>query len=370
MSWRYFAQRLTRTGPGAMLDLELPLTDVSLTDALSGPDQGSAVIPVEFLRLKDDRGQPLLREWGTAIYAEADGLIRHGGILAHSGFDGPSWNLEWTGFTGYALGLPYLDSIYSVQEDPLNIVRHIWGHIQSVHSPLGLVLDGTTSPVRIGTELEQVDFDTQSGPVSFESGPHKLNWWSTHDLGREVDSLAKETPFDYTEEHAWAGSTIEHRMRLWYPRKSVRRHNLRFVLGENVTVTPSVEYNGDEFANAALGLGAGEGRDMVRSPIIADEQDDRLRRVVVIADKGLRSIREVTSLAQRELVRRLDLGVVESVTVRQHPHADITTIQTGDEILLQAETGWVDVQMWVRVLSRTFTPDSGDFAELSVEKAA
>lgn len=372
MSWRYFAQRLTRSGPGEILDIELPLSDVRLADVLSGPDQGAATIPVEIVRLKDPAtGRPILREWGTAIYAESDGLIRHGGVLVRSGFSEGAWTLEWSGFTGYAKDLPYTGSSYGVDVDPLDRVRHIWNHIQTEHSPLNLVLDNTASPIRIGTELEQVEFDTQAGPVSFEAGPHKLAWWLTHDLQAEVDKLAKETPFDYTEEHEWAeDGTIQHRMRLWYPRKGVRRHNLRFVLGENIVSTPEITHEGDDFANACLALGAGEGRDMIRSDVIADERDDRLRRVAVATDKSLRSKQAVTELARRELVARLELGGVESITIRDHPNAPLTSVDRGDEILIQAETGWIDTSTWVRVLSRTINPDASGFAELAVEKAA
>lgn len=370
MAWRYFAQRLTPDGPAEILDLELPLVDPTLTETLSGPSAISASIPLEFSRLKVG-GRPLLAEWGAAIYAEADGQIRLGTILVRSQFADQEWSLECSGFTGYAQGLPYLDATFFVEEDPLNIVRHIWDYIQTKHSPLGMVLDGTTSPVRLGTELEQVEFDTQAGPVSFEAGPRKLAWFQTDDLGKEVDSYAKETPFDYTEEHSWnAGRTnIEHRMRLWYPRKGVRRPDLRFVLGENLFTPPSITSDGAEYANGVLGLGAGEGRDMIRSEVAYAATVDRLRRVAVVTDKSLRSQTSVNALARRELAMRLEAEEVSTVIVRNHPHADVTAIEVGDEIRIQAEGGWRDVDLWCRVLSRSIKPDSSDDVELSVIRA-
>ncbi len=83
--WRYLAQRLTRDGSsGPWLDNELPLTDVSFTDVLSGPTQLTATITPELTRLVAADGKPLLDEWGTAIYAEADGEIRAAAILVSS----------------------------------------------------------------------------------------------------------------------------------------------------------------------------------------------------------------------------------------------------------------------------------------------
>lgn len=366
--WRYIAQRLTGDGAGQFLDFDVPLQGVSLTRVLSGPDALSATIPVEVARLMGDDGRPLFEEWGTAIYAEADGQIRSGGILVRSAFDGPKWSLECAGFRGYLTDLPYTSSQHFVEADPLDIVRHIWQHVQAQPGGnLGVVVDGTTSPVRIGEELEQVEFDTTNGPVSFEAGPKKLAYWLTDDLGKEVDDLAKTTPFDYDDEHIWLpDGTIQHRFRLYYPSKGRRREDLRFVSGENITAQPSIERDGDEYCNEVLMLGAGEGRDMVRAS--HSRPDGRLRRVAVHSDKAVRSTAAAARVAAAELAARSGLDDVRTVEVRNHPHAPIGSFDVGDEILVEGETGWQDFSLWCRVLSYTINPDESDTMSLTIAR--
>lgn len=369
MAWRYLAQRLTGDGAGEFLDMSLPLSGVGVTETLSGPDRITGTVEPEVMRLKGPDGRPLLDEWSTAIYAEENGLIRAGGILTRSIFAQSRWTLDAMGFCGYANGMPYTGSEFFVEEDPTNIFRHIWEHLQArPGGDIGLQVDGTTSPVRLGTELKQVEFDTQAGPVSFEAGPYKLAWYLTEDLGRNLDQLASETPFDYREEHAWnAAGDIEHHLRIGYPKLGTRRTDLRFVIGENVSAVPTVERDGDEYANEVLSLGAGEGRDMVRG---GDARaDGRLRRVAVVADKTARSKRAANALARRELAARQGLDEVTDITVRDHPHARVGSWQPGDEVRLQGEMGWVKVDMWVRILSSTISPADLSVARLTVQRS-
>lgn len=365
-SWRYIAQRLTGDGAGEFIDFDLPLRGVQITDQLSGPPRITGSLSPEVARLVDSRGKPLLEEWSTAIYAEADNQIRGGGILSVSGFDGSSWSLDCVGFCGYPQGMPYTDSWYGVEIDPLDVVRHIWEHLQSKpNGNIGMVLSDLKTGLKIGTELEQVEFDTQAGEhVSFEAGPVKLNWYTTDDLGKEIDDLATETPFDYHERHYWSGDTIVHKLDFGYPRLGRRREDLRFVLGENIMLIPSVSIDGDEYANEVMALGAGEGRDMKRA--LVAKNDGRLRRVAVVDDKSLTTVDKATSLARKELNRRQGLADITEVTVRDHPHAEIGAWVVGDEIRVQGELGWQDIDVWCRVISSTISPEEGDAAQLTL----
>lgn len=368
--WRYIAQRLTGDGAGEIVEWNLPLTDPQITKVLSGPDTVAGKITPEIGRLIADDGRLLLEEWGTAVYAEKDGQIRAGGILVHSQLNGHEWDLECVGFAGYPQGMAYTDSNFFVVADPLDIVRHIWDHLQSQPGgDLGVVVDGTVSPVRIGTVLQQAEFDTQAGPVSFEHGPFKLAWYMTDDLGSEIDKLAKETPFDYTESHTWVEGTanqIEHRIHLHYPRRGRRREDLRFAIGENVLVIPEVTRDGDEYANEILSLGAGEGSSMIRAGV--SRPDGRLRRVAVVTNKDSRSVREAATTANLELAARQGLDEIGSIEVIDHPHAPIGSWSEGDEIHVTGDAGWVDVDYWCRVLSTTMSPGSGDSATLTIAR--
>src|SRR5699024_10715835 len=191
----------------SVIDNELPLSNVTLTTALSGADGLDAKIAPEYLRLKDGDDQPILLAWSTAIYAETEGRIRHGAILTDTPAQNDELGIEAVGFTGYPKDIRYTATRSRVKTEPLVEARHIWAHVQGhKRGNLGVKLDSTTSPVRIGTKSEDVEFQTGTGQnVSFEAGPYKMNWWTTHDLGSEFDKLAENTPFDYRMEHAWDG---------------------------------------------------------------------------------------------------------------------------------------------------------------------
>jgi hypothetical protein len=362
-TWNYIAERITGDGPGVFLDFELPLTDVTVTDVLSGPPQLTAVIRPAYGRLIADDGHPVLRDDATAIYAEAAGQIRGGWILQPLIAEEEQLRLDGSGFCGYPADQPYDDDQSWVDVDPLDVVRHVWSHLQAhPGGNLGLRVAGTTSPVRIGTPEEAAAAGAGDDP---SAGPYRLNWWSTDDLGAVVEELARSTPFDYREQHAWnaARTQVEHFLDLGYPTLGRRRTDLRFVLGENVTIPPVVSLGPRNRANAVRVLGAGEGRDMIHSPITAT-RDGRIRRVAQVADKSIRSLTEANERARRELAARQGLRDVSTVVVRG------VLPQVGDEVRLQAEMDWTDVDQWVRVLSATTRPEEGDAAVLSVTPSA
>ncbi len=370
--WRYFATRLDGDGGETMLDPDLPLEDVTIEDTLSGDNALSGKISPVYSRLLGPDGEPVMSEWSTAIYAEYDGDIRAGSILTHTGFDGPEWGLECVGFTGYGRDMPYVGNGYKgIKVDPLDVVRTIWNHIQNQPGgDIGLEWDDTTSPERIGTELKQVDFDTQSGPVSFESGPYKLNWYTNHDLQGDVDDLATETPFDYHEKHSWnSDDTIRHFVKIGYPSLGRRRTDLRFVFGVNIFDPVQVERDGDLYASGTLVLGAGEGAGMMmalREPII--RPGGRLRRVAVVVDDTIKSKKKAIARAEAENQWRSRLDDIDTVVVRDHPHANLGSVQVGDEIRIEGQGDWVDVDLWVRVLSIAYQPANGNVAEYRIAR--
>lgn len=370
--WRYLATRLNGDGTETLLDPDLPLEDVSVDTLLSGDDGIDAKIEPAYSRLLGPDGKPLLQEWSTAIYAEADGEIRAGTILANSGFTGKTWDLECVGFTGYGRDLPYTGGGYKgIKVDPIDVGRTIWGHIQGhPGGNIGLTLDPTTTGgvVTIGTELRQVEFDTVSGPVSFEAGPYKLNWYSNHDLQGDFDDLANETPFDYRTHHYWDGDIIRHRVEIGYPKLGRRRNDLRFVYGVNIFDAPDVDRSGDIYASGTMVLGAGEGASMINAIIEPPGGTGRLRRIAVVIDDTIKSKKKAISRAESENQWRANQDDVTSFVAIDHKSAPYGAAQVGDEIRLEGKTDWVDIDSWVRVLSISAQPARGNLAEYTVAR--
>jgi hypothetical protein len=369
VGWRYLVERLNGDGTAELLHPDLPIEGVEITKTLSGPDRITGSLPLSTKGLFDKDGKALLREWSTAIYAMPDDggdRIYAAGILVAPGqTGGTDFEIDCMGFSGYPQGQPFTDSWFGVQVDPLDVVRRIWAHLQGEpRGNIGIEVDATTSPIRIGEELEVVNFTTSAGEdVSFEAGPVKLNWWTDTDLGKRIDDLARDTPFDYWEEHQVDGDVIRHRLGLAYPRRGRRRDDLRFFVGENVALEPDV-VSSEEFANVLLGLGAGEGRDMLKTLMPLD--DDRLRRVVVVSDKSARSQKAIDDFTRSQALGRLLGGSVEEISVWDHKNARLGSWVEGDEINVRGDSQWMDLDIWCRVVATTVTPEEPEVAILTL----
>jgi len=371
--WRYIATRVNGDdGTETLLHADVPLENVNIEDVLSGDIGLTGTISPAISGVMADDGKPLFDEWSTVLYAEADGEIRGGGILQHSGFDdNAEWRLTCVGLTGYGRGLPYTGSGYAgVEVDPLDVVRVIWSHIQSQRGGnLGLTLGTTTTGLKIGTELKQVEFDTQSGPVSFEAGPVKLNFYTTHDLMGMVDDLANEHGFDYHERHAWgADGTIKHYLDFGYPQIGRKRNDLRFVYGENIFEPPSVNRDGSIYASGTLVLGAGEGASMIHAVVEQPTREHRLRRIAIVEDASIKTTNNARKRAMSENQWRSRLESIDEIIVHDHPHAPLGAAGVGDEILLQTRDDWNTLDIWVRILAISVEPASGKVASYSVAR--
>jgi len=199
--------------------------------------------------------------------------------------------------------------------------------------------------------------------------PYELSWWESPDCGAEIDTLAKETPFEYRMEHNWVGDSleVEHRLRLAYPRFGTRRHDLRFVVGENVAVIPQLIRDGDGYANHIVGLGKGEGKKMLRAEVGA--RDGRLRRVKVMAAKDVGSLARLRSLSDDEHRKSKHLGQFEEIVVLDHPNAPMGSWTVGDEILVVVDEGNIHEEMWCRIVTGRYKPDEEDTMTLVLVRA-
>lgn len=370
--WRYLATRLNGDGTETFLDPDVPLEGVEIQEVLSGHSVISGTIDPVYTRLLGPDGTPILREWSTALYAEKDGEIRAGGILNNGTEEGSEWQFEFVGFTGYYIDMPYTgDGYKGIRVDPMNVARVIWDHPQEYEGGnIGLEYDDTLSGLSIGTELTQVEFDTQEGPVSFEAGPYKLNWYSNHDLAGDIDALATETPFDYVEKHYWDGENIRHHVHLGYPAIGRRREDLRFVFGVNIFEPPTVARLGELFASGTLVLGSGEGPAMIHDlREIAPARSGRLRRIAVVTDESIKTKESAGIRANAETQWRSKIDDIGSITVVDHKNAALGAAGLGDEIYIEGRGDWRTYGMWVRILAITYSPEEGGVAEYSVARS-
>lgn len=460
-TWRYIAQRAVT---GEWLDWDLPIQRDELSWALSGAGSLRGTITPDVGQLRAADGRLIIEEWGTLLYAEADGEIRWGGIVTRSAFVGASWEIEAAGFSAYPHGIPYLGSYSALSVDPLDALREVWAHVQSnPDGDLGIVVDSTTCPVRLGVPAQAAyqevfldgfwlrrdlvppgdivpsqsaklkysmtatqttltlatmgGYDALTPPYSVTVGsetitvgarsglvlqsltrgvgtstpsghsagtavkhtgtpvrdidaqpaePYALAWWDAPDCGSEVDTLSRETPFDYVEEHSWDGEEVAHRLRIGYPRFGRRRTDLAFIQGDNVIGVVEPERDGAGFANEVIALGAGEGKRSLQRRI--PERDGRLRRPIVYSDKAITTGARLDAIARATLATHRTPLEIPAVEVVNHPHAPIGSWQLGDDILVQAVIPWLgDIAIWHRITGWALLGD--DRASLSLRRS-
>lgn len=373
---RLIAQRILTK---EFLDWDLPVNDVEISYALSGPGLIRGSFKPEIKSIKDLN----LDAWATYIHAEIDGQIRATGILMPIDYAEEQLSFEAVGFTTYGYGTPWLGSEYAgIQVDPLDVVRLMWQHLQSYpESHLGITVDPTISPVRLGEaayttndldqdgNLQYDDITDANGNVTgtkirtkdVEAKPYTLMWWDLVDIGQEIDNLAKATPFDYYEKAVWNANKTDVVLGLGigYPRKGSKRFDLRFVQDENILDVVPVKEGENTYASAVIIIGAGEGRDAVRG-YTGERYQQRLRRVSATSQKNIKTVDAANALAKVELLARRGkmLEFAQISVDANHPNARFGEYQTGDDIYVQVDVPWVgDIGLWHRITTITYVPD-------------
>lgn len=361
---------------GDFVDWDLPVEDLSITFALSGPTQIRGKIGPEIPLPR----RAVLEPWAQWLHIEESGTIRASGILQPATLDDHEFiSIDAIGPSGYPHGIPYLGefslgSPIGVGIDPLDVVRDIWDHIQSYpEGNLGVVVDSTTSPIRIGTPKEEVSFETGAGEqVDFIAGPYTIDWWENTLCGTEINNLAKETPFDFRDRCEWNDTltNVEHRIELGYPRVGGKRTDLRFAQDENILEIIPLHEPDAQYASQVVVSGSGEGRDSIRG-YAGQRIGSRVRRVAVLNDKSISSITRANAVANDELRRRQGLTAVDTIVINSfHQNAEIGSFWPGDDIFIQGEVAWYDepLGLWHRVISIDWTPDK-DTASVKVARS-
>lgn len=357
--WNILAARISGDGYFDIVETELPMTISDISRNVSAPSTMDGTISHGLKQYKN-QGRPVFEPWNTVLIAVSDDQIRGLTLYRRPTFDGSAWKLDQIGLPGYLIGLPYDGEERFSNADPLDIYRHIWAHAQGhANGNLGITIDGLTSPVRVGGDGTVVVDDTQA------EKPRELNWWSTTDLGKTVDDLSRETPFDWLEQVGWDGDQPHCHIALGHPTIGGRKDQLRFVLGENLADVPGV--GEADYVNGLWTLGAGEGRDRVRG--YAGVTDGRLRRAQTYEDKSLTGTAQANAVAAERLGLSRGQFTVDSVEVYDHPNAPLAEIEPGDEVPLYAETDWVTVDQYVRVIGISESPQKSDRAVLTVMRS-
>ena len=345
--WRYIATRMNGDGTETFLDYEVPLAGASVQDVLSGHGGVDGKINPEVARMKDSKGDPLFIPWSTAIYAEASGQIRGGGIVTADPATGPDLTVDSIGFTGFLAEQPFIGEQKYDTADPLQIDRFIIEEYQK-RKPFNLGL----KPVG-ATKSRQVQM---SESVSGIRELYYLAYWQTLDLDRERTQLTEMGEYEWRVKHRWSGEQIIHEIEYGYPQLGRRRPDLKFVVGENLMEPIPVKNDATNYASHVLVVGAGQGRKMITA--YDSRPTKRLGRWEVVSDKSISKDQIAKSRVDAELKKLTGDFDITEIEVTDHENARFGTYQPGDEIYVESGPGWHDFGgLWVRVLGIIYNPE-------------
>lgn len=382
--WRFYAQR---PGSGLWLDTDVSLDKVALDWALSGPMSGEAYIPVGMASNPFAEDGKLT--WGrmnTVLLGEEDGNLAWGGICTAADPDEKGLKLEFTGSTGWLAGVPFNEAYRVWETNVFEVARKLIRHSQGYPRHLPINPSDNQSAFTVG-DPQPPNFPKQPPRRKGESKSDytssdrynkwqdevdqwtkkygdrerfEVVWWEAPSCGDELASLAKEAGFDYRERMRWANKTNlvpEWIVDLGDDIRN-RRTDIKFVDGENLAAPLDTKDADDIYANHVVGLGAGEGRDMVR--VDAGVNDGRLFQATWVQYKSVRKSKRLRSLVQADLRRFSNTDPeVDNVMVWDVPgFAPTSSLRCGDEIEVISASQNPPIQTWRRISDITRDPTS------------
>lgn len=351
--WRYWAQHALT---GAQLHPALPLSNVEFGRELNGPGSLSGTLSPRWLQASGDFLIPSV----ALIYAEADGLIRWGGLVWSLEAEDRELRVEAAGWSSYLTKRhdhhgelrgrgPY------VNQDPCNIIRDIWAYAQEQpDGNLGVVVDTTTSSAKVGTTAE----------------PWHSYWYEAPTLGDQIDDLVGEAGAPQYSCHTeyQTNGTVKRRILLGYPRLGARRRDISFSTGVNIVEPPKPSYSGDDFATTIIATGSGEGT--ATRFCVDSVRDGGLRMESVLQLPTINGTDTLGRRAAAERRRRQIMGEIDSITIRDHPNAPLGSWQIGDDVFVSVRNDWADWSGWCRIIAESYRPsDAPDQAVLSLARA-
>ena len=167
-----------------------------------------------------------------------------------------------------------------------------------------------------------------------ERGAYVISGEDLPDTYREIQALAAECGFEWTTRTRYSAGAPDVAIVIHHPRAGTRRDDL--VFDTSVNILEPLELDDGEYANAAIGIGAGEGAAGVR--VSLSEPSPRMRRPVVVEDRSIRT--NAAMRARARTVLRASTGEPRplEITVRDHPNAPVGSWQVGDIITVRGVT--------------------------------
>lgn len=163
-----------------------------------------------------------------------------------------------------------------------------------------------------------------------DGGAYKFLAEDTPDAFDSITTLCKDTGLEWTTQTKYSNGAPNLHINVHYPKAGSRRDDLVFEQGININTELHLVRDGEEYANASIGIGAGEGDKSIRGSIASTSP--RLRRVTVYEDQKLKKQSQLLAAMRADLKKRTGVLYVPEIEVIGHELAPMFSWDVGDII--------------------------------------
>lgn len=178
-------------------------------------------------------------------------------------------------------------------------------------------------------------YDKAVDQAQEDGGAYELRPEDTPDALESLNALCDVTGIEWTTTTKYSNDVPNLGIEIHYPYAGSVRNDLVFEQGLNIISELRLVRDGEEYANAALGVGAGEGTKAIRNSVASTSP--RMRRVAVFEDRTIKKKADLVDHMHSELRRRSGEPYVEEIEIVEHENAPMFSWNVGDHILISGE---------------------------------
>lgn len=175
-------------------------------------------------------------------------------------------------------------------------------------------------------------YDKAKAKADEDGGAYKFLAEDTPDASDSLGTLCKDTELEWTTQTIYSNGAPNLRINVSHPTVGTRRDDLVFEQGVNIISELRLVRDGEEYANASIGVGAGEGDKSIRGTIASTSK--RMRRVTVFEDRKLKKQTQLLASMRKDLKRRTGELYVPEIEIVGHELAPMFSWNVGDHIMV------------------------------------
>ncbi|WP_427870536.1 hypothetical protein [Leucobacter luti] len=212
---------------------------------------------------------------------------------------------------------------------------------------------GNKDAAKVAYDDARAAYDAMKKLRQDRGGAHEVGGDDLPNAYRAITEIAETCGFEWRTRSRYSEGAPDLAIVIEAPRVGVRRSDLVFDTAVNIVSELKLTTPG-KYANAAVGVGAGEGAKALRRSMSTPSQ--RMRRTIVVDDKGAKTAATLDAAMRRKIRIAQAPPYPSEIEVISHPNCPIGAWGVGDTIEVVDETnparpyrGLLRIASWQRV---------------------